>query len=75
MSNSFAFKGVRQGDAEALKWNRKVAEQGATKINLGGMYRRGQGVPQDFAEAVKWYLRLAAYHDRLRSPCMVPRVL
>jgi len=58
----FVFWGGREGaevDAakdprEALKWNRKVAEQGATKINLGGMYRRGQGVPQDFVQCYKW---------------------
>ena len=27
--------------------------------HLGFMYRTGQGIPQDFAEAIKWY-RLAA---------------
>ena len=29
------------------------------QYNLGIMYYNGQGVPQDYAEAVKWY-RLAA---------------
>ena len=29
------------------------------QYNLGIMYAKGQGVPQDYAEAVKWY-RLAA---------------
>ena len=29
---------------------------------LGRMYREGEGVPQDYAEAANWY-RLAAYQD------------
>ena len=29
------------------------------RANIGGMYNHGQGVPQDYAEASKWY-RLAA---------------
>ena len=34
-----------------------LAEQGdaAAQYNLGEMYRRGDGVPQDFATAMKWY--------------------
>ena len=38
-----------------------AAEQGIAfaQYNLGGMYRKGRGVPQDNAEAVKWW-RLAA---------------
>ena len=37
------------------------AEQGnaAAQYNLGVMYDNGEGVPQDYAEAAKWY-RLAA---------------
>ena len=40
---------------------RALAEQGNTEaqFNLGVMYANGQGVPQDYAEAVRWY-RLAA---------------
>ena len=30
---------------------------------LGGMYRRGQGVPKDEAEAVKWYRKAADQGD------------
>jgi TPR repeat protein len=51
-----------RGDyATALRLIRPLAEQGGAKAqyNLGQMYRDGQGVPQDYAEAVKWY-RLAA---------------
>jgi len=40
---------------------RPLAEQGVAiaQFNLGVMYKNGQGVPQDYAEALKWY-RLAA---------------
>ncbi len=51
-----------QGDyATAVKEWRPLAEQGDAfaQSNLGVMYERGQGVPQDFGEAVRWY-RLAA---------------
>ena len=42
-------------------WYRKPAEQGDAKAqyNLGLLYRDGQGVPQDWAEAYFW-LDLAA---------------
>ena len=45
----------------AAKTFRKLAEQGDpdAQTNLGFMYDEGQGVLQDYAEAVKWY-RLAA---------------
>ena len=38
-----------------------LAEQGdaSAQYNLGVTYRTGEGVPQDSAEAVRWY-RLAA---------------
>ena len=44
-----------------MKWYRLAAEQGyaMAQSDLGQMYRKGQGVPQDYAEAGKWY-RLAA---------------
>ena len=51
-----------RGDYEtALREFRPLAEQGVAvaQYNLGLMYRGGQGVPSDDAEAVKWY-RLAA---------------
>jgi S1-C subfamily serine protease len=43
---STVISSAEQGDAEAQN-------------NLGWMYRKGQGVPQDYKEAVKWY-RLSA---------------
>jgi len=38
-----------------------VAERGNAEVqfNLGGMYYYGQGIPQDYKKAAKWY-RLAA---------------
>ncbi len=47
-----------RGDyATALREFRPFAEQGDAnaQFNLGVMYDKGQGVPQDYAEAVKWY--------------------
>ncbi len=45
----------------ALKEWRPLAEHGHAKaqFDLGVMYRKGRGVPQDDKEAVRWY-RLAA---------------
>ena len=46
---------------ESFESVRLRAEQGdaETQYNLGLAYARGQGVPQDDQEAVRWY-RLAA---------------
>ncbi len=54
-------RGVPQDDAEAVRWYRQAAEQGAAEAqyNLGLMHANGRGVPENDAEAVKWY-RLAA---------------
>ena len=51
-----------RGDfALAARLFRPLAEQGNewAQYHLAGMYRDGQGVPQDYQEALKWY-RLAA---------------
>ena len=55
-------RGVRQNDAEALRWYRKAAEQedADAQFNLGGMYAYGRGVRQDDTEAVKWFRQAAA---------------
>ena len=41
--------------------NRKAAEQGDARAqyNLGQKYRKGEGVPEDDEEAVKWYRKAA----------------
>ena len=53
--------------AVALGLLRPLAERGdaEAQYNLGVMYRNGQGVPHDDAEAVKWY-RLAA--EQAKTP-------
>jgi hypothetical protein len=42
-------------------WFRKAAEQGdvVAQFNLGLMYEHGQGVPQDYVQAVAWYRKAA----------------
>jgi TPR repeat protein len=58
----YAFaRGVPLDDAEAMQWYRKAAEQGdkMAQANLGEMYAKGHGVPQDYVLAHKW-LNLAA---------------
>ncbi|HEY1373913.1 MAG TPA: tetratricopeptide repeat protein [Candidatus Binatia bacterium] len=49
------------GDSAELKRTRQLAEQGQqwAQRRLAAMYEDGNGVPQNFEEAVKWY-RLAA---------------
>jgi hypothetical protein len=44
-----------------VKWYRKAAEQGHAfaQDGLGSCYCEGQGVPQDFGEAVKWFRKAA----------------
>ena len=53
----------KRGDyATALREYRPLAEQGdaAAQAALGVIYHYGQGVPQDYAEAVRWYRKAAA---------------
>jgi len=53
---------AQNGDfATALKEWKPLAEKGdaVAQYNLGQMYRNGDGVPQDYTEAVRWW-RLAA---------------
>lgn len=51
-----------KGDyAEALREFQLLAEQGHIfgQYILGSMYSKGQGVPQDYTEAIKWYRKAA----------------
>jgi TPR repeat protein len=45
-----------------VKWYRLAAAQGyaPAEYSLGVAYEKGQGVPQDYREAVKWYRFAAA---------------
>ncbi len=52
----------QRGDyATALREWHPLAEQGGAnaQLLLGSMYDNGLGVPQDYAEAVKWYSKAA----------------
>ena len=64
------YAAFQQGDyATALaKW-KPLADQGNAKaqLYLGTMYDKGQGVPQDYAEAVKWYRKAADQEMPRRS--------
>ena len=48
-----------------MRWYRLAAEQGeaTAQFNLGVMYATGQGVPQDFKEAMQWYYLAAMQGD------------
>ncbi|WP_244427143.1 hypothetical protein [Methyloferula stellata] len=57
-----AFDAADHGDyAMATNLWRALADQdhGPSQYNLGQMYYAGKGVPQNFAEAVKWFSRAA----------------
>jgi hypothetical protein len=65
-------EGVEQDYSEALKWYRKVAEQGDSflevdaQYRLGVMYRRGEGVSANNAKAARWF-REAAEQGETRA--------
>ncbi len=50
-------RGVDKNPAEAAKWFRKAAAKGVqeAQVRLGGLYERGDGVPQDMEYAYGWY--------------------
>ncbi len=50
-------RGIEKNPAEAAKWFRKAAEKGVqdAQFRLGGLYERGEGVPQDLEYAYGWY--------------------
>ena len=54
-------RGVRQDDAEAVRWYRQAAAQryAQAQYNLGWMYANGRGVRQDDAEAFRWFRQAA----------------
>jgi len=57
-----ATKAYHSGDYEtAYRFIKPLAEGGLpeAQLNLGLMYEKGQGVPQDYAEALKWYRKAA----------------
>ena len=65
-AQSFEEVQAAYGDyATAFRGVQRLAEQGnaATQYYLGGMYDFGEGVPENDAEAVKWYRRAAEQGD------------
>ena len=54
-------KAYERKRAEAASLVRARAEEGDAKAqhDLAGMYYYGKGVPQDYAEAVRWYRKAA----------------
>lgn len=64
--------GVKQDNAEAVKWWNKAAEQGhaGAQFWLGVMYDFGYGVKEDNEEAVKWY-RKAAEQGYAVAQCLL----
>jgi TPR repeat protein len=59
-------KAYERGDyVAALRELRPLAKKGdaAAQLNLGNMYLLGQGVPQDYGEAVNWFRRAAEQPD------------
>ena len=47
----------KKDDTNAIKWYTRAAELGDAHAQylLGRMYRKGEGVPQDYKTAFKWY--------------------
>ena len=60
-------RGVRQDDAEAVRWYRQAAAQGVVnaQYNLGVMYKNGRGVRQDLALAQEWYGKACDNGDQI----------
>ena len=57
-----AFQSAAASEFDEMK---ALAEQGiaAAQFNLGVMYDNGEGVPENDAEAVKWYRKAADQGD------------
>jgi uncharacterized protein len=70
LGDIYESKGVNQNYAEAVKWDRKAAEQGEkqAQYNLGQLYISGEGVQKDEAEGVKWILMAA---DQWHVPAII----
>jgi len=55
-------EGVKQDDAEAVKWYRQAAVAGnaLAMLCVGFVHETGDGVKRDEAEALKWYRQAKA---------------
>ncbi|KAG0315712.1 hypothetical protein BGZ97_007914 [Linnemannia gamsii] len=61
--------GVTQNFTTAMEWFVKSAEQGNPRgqTSLGLMFKDGHGAPQDFPEAMKWFLKAANEHGHAEA--------
>jgi TPR repeat protein len=52
---------AQRGYNRAVEWLIKIAEQGNdnNQLTLANMYKKGQGVPQDYAKAFELYIKVA----------------
>mgnify|MGYP001560807994 CR=1 FL=1 len=58
----FLGNGVTQSAEQGIKWMKKSAieaNNALAQFNLGAMYDKGEDVPENNAEAVKWYRKAA----------------
>src|SRR5262245_35157776 len=60
--SSAEWRSARRCTSPAMKWFRKTADQGhaSAQFYLGLRYANGQGVPQDYMQALKWFNLAAA---------------
>ena len=63
--------GVRGQDTDRITEIQRQAEQGDADAqnNLGVMYGEGSRVPQDHAEAVRWFRMAAEQGHGVEGPC------
>ena len=56
---------IKTEPARVVSACRRLADQGNAvgQYNLGWMYYKGQGVPQNYAEAIKWFRKSADQGD------------
>ena len=56
---------VLEHNQKVLEWNKEAAEFGiaTAQFTLGSMYYHGNGVPQDYQEAAKWWILAKAQGD------------
>jgi len=50
---------IRDGKPESINFSIGETGLAAAQANLGSMYLNGQGVPKDYAKAIKWYRKAA----------------
>lgn len=64
--------GVKENNAEAVKWYLKAAEKGHPKaaLNMSRLYFTGEGLEQDDVKGAQWMLRAATAGDSYAAALM-----